>query len=210
MKFTFYITVGRGAPPAIQINIDTEALGPSSACNDTNGWHKVGSTGNISMCSSSPNYNTNDTSTPPSSPLAPLTQLSACDTHPNLPNSLDDPGYHIMYGCDIHGQQNHYGPYCRCSPMHFSVSMPPWLPDGSWPLILPDGSIPWPPQAGFTRKPMAITPAMESTSKTAANIIPAASPMESTSTLTMAVNPMQGGPFYTVFIGTRMGVFDDW
>ena len=41
--------------------------------------------------------------------------------------------YHIIYGCDVHGPKNHYGPYCGCIPFPLDVSMLSLLPDGTFP-----------------------------------------------------------------------------
>lgn len=83
------------------------------------------------------------------SDFTPRTFVSPGNTRPNTPVNLNrDEGhnYHIIYRCDVHGQQNHYGPYCTCVPSEISVHMPPQLPDGTFPPILANGSIPWPPQ----------------------------------------------------------------
>lgn len=71
------------------------------------------------------------------------------DTRPNTPESP----YHVSYACSIHGEQNYYGPYCNCPPEVLSVKMPPRLANGSWPPILPDGTIQWP--APTTLDPVA-------------------------------------------------------
>lgn len=81
---------------------------------------------------------------PPSS-TGSVPLLVAMNSGDTCPNSPDLDSYHIIYGCDIHSQQNHYSPYCDCSPTSVNVHMPPWLSDDTQLLILPDGSILWPP-----------------------------------------------------------------
>ena len=69
--------------------------------------------------------------------------------------SSGEQDFHIIYRCDTHGQQNHYGPYCRCTPSEIDINMPPQLPDGTLLLILVDRSILWPQQCIPAKHPIA-------------------------------------------------------
>lgn len=141
------------------------------------------------------------------------------DTCPNTPN----PEYHVFYICNIHGTQNHYGPYCNWLLSFININMLPQLVYGSLPPVLPSGHIPWPPTATMS--------AVMDSSSTPDN---AASPplyAEEASAAPTAFTPggsynavagpssvppppapqvSQGGPFYAVFVGIRTGVFGDW
>lgn len=177
--------------------------------------------------------------------------LSTVADIPTCPNTPE--GYHIIYYCDGHGSQNHYGPHCNCVPTYISINMPPaLLPDGSRPPILPDGRILYPPPESTSPSATA-----EETSTPHSEMLPPDYKEQDTSAVLAATlahlgldNPVSsnaaagpssavmstaptfatnvantptptppqatpggagvGGPFYAVFVGVQVGVFDDW
>ena len=215
----FYIIADNGDPPAVQIHIDTEPLNRSTTHSNADEWPNVEDT-------STDDILTNNTSLHSSSPsllpdLMPPMSVSPGDTRPNTPVNLHRGGeqdYHIIYRCDTHGQQNHYGPYCRCTPSEIDINMPPRLPDGTLPPILADGSIPWSPRGIPAKHPIASNAIPPNTSEAIPpDYIPVAGPLTQAAAvagLSNATPPplanLQAGPFYVVTVGARTGIFDDW
>lgn len=135
-----FTTANRVDSSDLHIHVETEPMNAVPTRNNDN-WHTIEvSSTDVSTADSSAHdsfsikaSNDEDGLMPE---LAPMGLPSPGDTHPNTP--VGD--YHIIYSCDTHGKQNHYGPYCGCSPSILSINMPPWLADGLWPSILPDRS----------------------------------------------------------------------
>lgn len=202
-----------GEAPAVQIQVNTEPLSsPSSTSrNDTDEWRNLEDSTTDDALTDDPA--TDDASFRSSSPAsidnsmpdleAPIFH-SPGDTRPNTPVTFDrdvENGYHIIYGCDVHGQQNHYGPYCGCAPFPVSVNMPPRLADGTFPPILPNGSIPWPPLPTTTSNPVA-TPTSITTLTPATTPDPVAAD-DPIATLTPAIDDSEvTPPDYTSVVGT--------
>lgn len=88
--------------------------------------------------------------------------------------------------------------------------MPPQLSDGTWPLILPDGSIPWPPvvtgasgSAAEAGAALAEAPLVDaSTSSTSP-------PVAEASSASPPVGASQAEKFYVVSVGSRVGIYTD-